>query len=81
MKNSLLKHIALLAGLGLMGFTSNAQNLLTGNDWPEYSWELRRGTWSEDSMTELTMLVSFPVQGHTQTIRLTTLASDAQTSP
>ena len=48
-----------------------------GQEWPGFRWELTRGTWEIDSMTELTMEVFFPVQGNEQSVRLTTLVSSS----
>ena len=49
-----------------------------GTDYPGYTWELTQTTWSGDStnsMTELTMQVSFLSRGQTQSVKLTTLAN------
>jgi prepilin-type N-terminal cleavage/methylation domain-containing protein len=51
-----------------------------GADWPGYRWELTKTTWITDpTMTELTLRVSFEVQGATRQIQLTTLAATATT--
>lgn len=47
-----------------------------GADWPGYRWELTKTAWITDpTMTELTLRVSFEVQGATQQIQITTLAA------
>lgn len=52
-----------------------------GPDWKDFRWELTRGDWAADSMSELTLTVRFSVQGRDQSVRLTTLASEnAQTT-
>src|SRR5437870_176003 len=33
-----------------------------GADWPGYRWELNRGSWDVDTMTELNLAVYFQVQ-------------------
>lgn len=38
-----------------------------------YSWNLQSTNWSEDAMTELTVTVSFTVQGATHTVSASTL--------
>jgi len=43
-----------------------------------YRWELVRGTWREDDMTELTVRIVFPVQGREHEVRLTTLVDDSE---
>jgi hypothetical protein len=48
-----------------------------GDEWPGFSWELTRGTWREDDMTELTLAVLFEVQGRPYTVRLSTLVDDS----
>lgn len=52
-----------------------------GQEWPGYRWELISRDWPEDSMTELTMVVSFQVQGQNHEVRLTTLASETSVQP
>jgi type II secretory pathway pseudopilin PulG len=63
-----------------------ANNWMTGNStkgdfgtgYLGYTWEMTQSTWSGDtlnSMTELAMEVTFPVQGRPQKVRLTTLVS------
>lgn len=49
-----------------------------GEAYPLYRWELVRGTWREDDMTELTIRVLFPVQGREHEVRLTTLVDDSE---
>ncbi len=47
-----------------------------GEDWPNYHWELVTADWPESSdMTELTMVVTYEVQGQERTVELTTLAA------
>ena len=49
-----------------------------GADYPGYAWAMTQAGWSGDTtanMTELTMEVTFQVQGRTQSVRLTTLVS------
>ena len=49
-----------------------------GTDYPGYTWEMTQSAWSGDTlnnMTQLAMVVTFPVQGRPQTVRLTTLVS------
>ena len=48
-----------------------------GEDWPGYRWALTQGTWQNGEMTELTMTVSFTVQGQEHDIRLSTLVDDS----
>jgi type II secretory pathway pseudopilin PulG len=48
-----------------------------GVDWPGYRWELSRGSWAQDDMTELTLSVLFEVQGRERSVRLTTLVDDS----
>lgn len=38
-----------------------------------YSWNLQSANWSEDAMTQLTVTVSFTVQGATHTVSASTL--------
>ena len=51
-----------------------------GSDWPGYSWELQTSLWSEDAMTELTVIVRYPVQGRDYEARLSTLVDDSTTT-
>ena len=49
-----------------------------GTDYPGYAWDMTETGWTGDptnNMTELTMEVTFPVQGRTQSIRLSTLVN------
>lgn len=46
-------------------------------DWPGYRWELERGRWAQDDMTQLTLRVIFSVQGREHWVELTTLATDS----
>jgi Tfp pilus assembly protein PilV len=48
-----------------------------GRDWPGYRYELTRGTWPADRMIELTVRVSFEVQGREHEVRLTTLVDES----
>ena len=51
-----------------------------GEDWPGYHWELQSINWAENSeMTELTLLVYYPVQGQERSLELSTLALTATT--
>ncbi len=52
-----------------------------GEEWPGYRWELTRADWEAGEMVELTMNVFFEVQGREHDVRLSTLASEAQTEP
>ena len=51
-----------------------------GQDWPGYRWQLSQTSWTTGNVTELTLDVYFPVQGHEQSIRLGTLANATQTT-
>ena len=49
-----------------------------GEGYPGYRWEMTQTTWQGDTtniMTQLTMEVFFPVQGHEHSVRLTTLVN------
>lgn len=52
-----------------------------GPDYPGYSWQMTQTSWNgtgdamTSNMTELTMEVTFPVQGQPQSVKLTTLVS------
>src|SRR5207245_2769294 len=48
-----------------------------GEQFAGYRWELSRGDWSVDGMTELTLTVFFTVQGLERDVHLTTLASQS----
>lgn len=51
-----------------------------GPDFPGYRYEIRENTWSSDSLTEITVEVFFTVQGHEDSIALTTLFDDNSTA-
>jgi len=51
-----------------------------GTDWPGYRWESTQSTWDMDTMTLLAVKVYFTVQGHEQSLGLSTLVSSATTS-
>lgn len=51
-----------------------------GEDWPGYSWQLLTGSWTEDTMTQLTVVVSYQVQGRDYEVSLTTLVDDTETT-
>lgn len=51
-----------------------------GADWPGYRWESTQSTWDMDTMTLLAVKVYFTVQGHEQSLGLSTLVSSATTS-
>lgn len=44
-----------------------------GEPWPGFRWEVASRTWSEDSMTELTVVVTYAVQGREYTVDVATL--------
>jgi type II secretory pathway pseudopilin PulG len=49
-----------------------------GTDWPGYRWETNEQTWAQDTvnpMTQLSVIVYYPVQGKEQSVTLTTLVS------
>jgi type II secretory pathway pseudopilin PulG len=49
-----------------------------GSDWPGYHWTVDQQAWDQDTtnlMTQLSVEVSYPVQGGEHTFRLTTLVS------
>ena len=48
-----------------------------GVDWSQYRYEVIRGNWPMDRMVELTVRVTFEVQGHEHEVRLTTLVDDS----
>jgi type II secretory pathway pseudopilin PulG len=48
-----------------------------GSDWAGYRYELIRGNWPADRMVELTVRVTFEVQGRQHEVRLTTLVDDS----
>lgn len=41
--------------------------------WPGYTWEIQSLSWSEGELTELTVVVSYEVQGQPYFVRLATL--------
>lgn len=43
-----------------------------------YEWELIQSTWDQDDMQQLTLVVTFPVQGQTRHVQLTTLVTDSE---
>jgi Tfp pilus assembly protein PilV len=49
-----------------------------GEAWSQYRWELERGTWREDDMTQLTLRVLFNVQGVERAVTLSTLVDDSE---
>ena len=54
-----------------------------GADYPGYTWQMTQTGWNGDStnaMTELTMEVTFPVQGRPQSVKLTTLVNASVSS-
>ena len=51
-----------------------------GTDWPGYRWESTQSTWDMDTMTLLAVKVYFTVQGHEQSLGLSTLVSSTTTS-
>lgn len=51
-----------------------------GTDWPGYRWSLARADWQSGGMTELTMTVSFSIQGQEHEVRLSTLADETATT-
>ncbi|HEX4083820.1 MAG TPA: hypothetical protein VHY22_02830, partial [Chthoniobacteraceae bacterium] len=49
-----------------------------GPDWPGYTWEMDEENWDQDgtnTMTQLAVRVSYPVQGKQRSVTLTTLVS------
>jgi len=53
-----------------------------GDDYAGYRWELTRADWDGgNGMSELTMTVTFQVQGQDRRVQLSTLASQTQTQP
>jgi type II secretory pathway component PulJ len=46
----------------------------------QYRWTVRSQTWTEDAMTQVTILVSFPVQNVDYEIRLSTLVDPNATT-
>lgn len=48
-----------------------------GSEWPGYRYELKRGNWPMDRMVELTVHVTFEVQGRQHEVQLTTLVDDS----
>lgn len=47
-------------------------------DYPGYQWKLTTTAWSEDVMRLVTVEVTFPVQGHESSVRLSTLMPESQ---
>ncbi len=47
-----------------------------GQEWPGYRWEIQQAAWSAGDMTELTLLVFYPVQGVERSLALSTLVSE-----
>lgn len=47
-------------------------------DHEQYEWELVQSVWAQDDMEQLTMIVTFPIQGQRHQISLTTLVEDDQ---
>ena len=43
-----------------------------------YEWELTQSSWDQDDMQQLTIVVTYPVQGQTRRVQLTTLVDDSQ---
>jgi len=48
-----------------------------GRDWPDYNWQVRQRNWTDSSMKELTMTVTYLVQNKEYDVRLTTLVRDS----
>jgi len=48
-----------------------------GNDWPGYSWQLTKTDWGSGAMTEMTLDVSFMVQGAQHHVLLATLVNES----
>jgi len=46
------------------------------DDRPGYRWELKRNDWQSGAMTELDLDVFFPVRGHEESLRLSTLVNE-----
>jgi type II secretory pathway pseudopilin PulG len=49
-----------------------------GTDWPGYRWEMSQDTWDQDTvntMSEVSVQVFYPVQGHERSVTLATLVS------
>lgn len=55
-------------------FAGNRGNFGPGNEL--YEWELLQTGWNLDDMEQLTLIVSYPVQGQVHQINLTTLVED-----
>ncbi len=47
-----------------------------GPGYEQYEWELVQSGWPQDDMQQLTLFVSYPVQGQQHRINLTTLVQD-----
>jgi Tfp pilus assembly protein PilV len=43
-----------------------------------YEWELIQSGWDQDDMQQLTLVVTYPVQGQSRRVQLTTLVDDNQ---
>jgi Tfp pilus assembly protein PilV len=43
-----------------------------------YEWELIQSGWDQDDMQQLTLVVTYPVQGQSRRVQLTTLVDDSQ---
>jgi len=52
-----------------------------GDDRPGYRWELKRNDWQSGAMTELDLDVFYPVQGHEQSLRPSTLVNEQLVAP
>jgi len=52
-----------------------------GDDRPGYRWELKRNDWQSGAMTELDLDVFFPVRGHEESLRLSTLVNEQLVPP
>ena len=55
-------------------YAGNRGNFGPGNEL--YEWELLQTGWNLDDMEQLTLVVSYPVQGQVHRINLTTLVED-----
>lgn len=51
------------------------------DDRPGYRWELKRNDWQSGAMTELDLDVFFPVRGHEESLRLSTLVNEQLVPP
>ena len=50
-----------------------------GDNYRGYRWELIRGSWDQESMALLTLVVNYPVQGREYTVQLSTVVDEAET--